>query len=79
MHGEKNEMMLRTRSYESEVSICFCHPLLALLTNPDGQVEARLACNRDHYLLHDLDLQAIAEVRNKEHTHLRDRVSEIYL
>jgi predicted amidohydrolase len=73
MHGERNRQMMQVRSYESEVYICFAHPLQSLITGPTGDVEAVLVSNQDHYLVHDLDLDAVDRVREGPSAHLRDR------
>jgi len=78
MHGEGNERMMRTRSYESEVFICFAHPEESLITNPTGESEARLVSSCDGYLLHDIDLAAVDALRNAESSHLKDRVPDAY-
>jgi omega-amidase len=78
MHGEANERMMRTRSYESEVFICFTHPVESLVTNPRGESEARLESSCDGYLLHDIDLNAVDSLREAEASHLKDRVPDAY-
>jgi len=78
MHGEHNLHMMRVRSYESEVYICFAHPLQSLITNPKGEVEAMLVANTDHFLIHDLDLSVVDQVRNGDSAHLRDRRPGVY-
>lgn len=79
MRGEWNRQMMRVRSYESEVYICFAHPLESLITGPKGEVEAILVSNQDHYLIHDLDLSAVDQVRSGPSAHLRDRRPDVYL
>jgi predicted amidohydrolase len=78
MHGERNRQMMQVRSYESEVYICFAHPLQSLITGPTGDVEAILSSNQDGYLVHDLDLSAVDQVRNGPSAHLRDRRPDVY-
>lgn len=78
MHDIKNECMMKTRSYESEIFICFCHPLESLITNPLGDVEAHLVSGRDGFLIHDIDLTDVTRARESESGHLKDRVPEIY-
>jgi predicted amidohydrolase len=70
--------MMQVRSYESEVYICFAHPLQSLITGPKGDVEAILVSSQDGYLIHDLDLSAVDQVRNGPSAHLRDRRPEVY-
>jgi predicted amidohydrolase len=79
MHGERNRQMMQVRSYESEVYICFAHPQQSLITGPKGDVEAELVSNQDHYLIHDLDLGAVDQVRGGPSAHLRDRRPDVYL
>jgi N-carbamoylputrescine amidase len=78
MHGERNRQMMQVRSYESEVYICFAHPQQSLITGPKGDVEAILVSNVDHYLIHDLDLRAVDQVRQGRSAHLRDRRPDVY-
>ena len=78
MHGEHNMRMMRVRSYESEVYICFAHPQQSLVTGPKGDVEALLVSNTDHYLIHDLDLSIVDQVRSGASAHLRDRRPDVY-
>jgi len=78
MHGERNCQMMQVRSYESEVYICFAHPLQSLITGPKGDVEAILVSNQDHCLIHDLDLSLVDQVRGGASAHLRDRRPDVY-
>jgi omega-amidase len=78
MHGEKNDIMMRIRSYESEAFICFCHPLKSLITGPTGEVEAVLTSSRDHYLIHDIDLHVAEKIRKGKESRLRNRVPQVY-
>jgi predicted amidohydrolase len=78
MHDEHNLRMMRVRSYESEVYICFAHPEQSLITGPRGEVEAVLVSNHDHYLIHDLDLAAVDAVQRGPSAHLRDRRPDVY-
>jgi predicted amidohydrolase len=79
MHGERNQRLMQVRSYESEVYICFAHPLQSLITGPKGDVEAILVSNQDHYLVHDLDLSLVDQVRSGPSAHLRDRRPDLYV
>lgn len=78
MHGERNRQMMQVRSYESEVYICFAHPQQSLITGPKGDVEATLVSNLDHYLIQDLDLSIVDQVRSGPSAHLRDRRPDVY-
>jgi len=72
MHGDLNRAMMRTRSYENGVHICFAHPQQALVTGPDGSVEAELVSNVPDVLVHDIDLA------RQRHDHLDDRRTDLY-
>ncbi len=56
MHHLDNEWWMRTRSYENELFICFCHPKVALITAPDGSIDAKLEGDEPDVLVHDIDL-----------------------
>jgi len=72
MWHHDNEWWMRTRAYENEMFVCFTHPNVALITNPKGQVEAKLQTNVPSVLVHDLDLGEVT-------THmLKDRRPELY-
>jgi len=72
MHDERNKAMMRTRSYENGVFICFAHPAQALITAPDGSVAAELVSNVPDVLVHDLDLSLT------DASHLDDRRPDLY-
>ncbi len=77
--GSRNESMMRTRSYESEVYICFTHPFESLITGPSSEVEAHLVSNVDGFLIHDIDLKAVDTIRSSgESAHLRNLKPEVY-
>lgn len=78
MRGGLNEAMMRTRSFESEVYICFCHPNLSLITGPSGEIEARLTSNVDHYLVQEIDLERALIRRRSPSAHLRDMRADLY-
>ena len=78
MHDERNRRMMRTRSYESEITICFCHPQESLITGPNGEIEAHMVSNRDGFLVHDVDLSAVDEARERAGAHLKDRMPDLY-
>ena len=56
MHHDLNKALMRTRSYENGVFICFAHPSQALVTAPDGSVAAELVSNVPDVLVHAVDL-----------------------
>jgi predicted amidohydrolase len=41
MHGEMNDVMMRTRAYENGVYVAFVHPQRCLIVNPKGAVIAK--------------------------------------
>ena len=73
MWSLENEWWMRTRSYENQMFVCFTHPNVALITNPKGEMDAKLQSNRPDVLVHEMDL---AEV--KDDNHLEDRRPELY-
>jgi len=68
-----NEWWMRTRSYENEMFVCFTHPNVALITNPKGEVAAKLQSNVPGILIHDIDLDEVTTTNM-----LRDRRPELY-
>jgi len=68
-----NEWWMRTRSYENEMFICFTHPNVALITNPKGEVAAKLQSNLPGVLIHDIDLDEVTTTNM-----LKDRRPELY-
>lgn len=58
MHHEANEWWMRTRAYENEVHLAFCHPNVALVCGPRGDILAKLESNVPDILLADLDLSS---------------------
>jgi len=72
MHHDLNRAMMRTRSYENGVFICFAHPKQALVTAPDGSVDAELTSDVPDVLVHDIDLNRC------DTRHLDDRRPDIY-
>jgi len=68
-----NEWWMRTRSYENQMYVCFTHPQVALITNPEGGIEAKLQSNVPDVLIHQIDLSKV-----KDDNHLADRRPELY-
>lgn len=54
MRGEANTAWMRTRAYENECYLAFCHPHVGYICNPDGEVEAYLESNVPGILVHDI-------------------------
>ncbi|HPO16270.1 MAG TPA: carbon-nitrogen hydrolase family protein [Candidatus Hydrogenedentes bacterium] len=73
MHGENNEMWMRTRGYENQCFIAFTHPEVGLVVNPKGGIAAKRESERPGLLVCDIDL-----LQSKEDNHLEDRRPELY-
>ena len=71
--GLENEWWMRTRSFENQMFICFTHPVEALITNPQGGLEAKLQSNATDVLVHEIDLAEVGD-----DNHLQDRRPELY-
>jgi len=54
--GEDNTCWMRTRAFENEFFLAFCHPTISYICNPQGYVEACLESNVPGILVHDIDL-----------------------
>ena len=73
MHGESNEMWMRTRGYENQCFIAFVHPQVALVVDPEGNIAAQRKGDKPRVLICDVDLS-----RAKDDNHIRDRRPELY-
>ena len=73
MWHEANEWWMRTRSYENQMFVCFAHPKVALITDPRGEVAAKLLSNAPDVLIHEVDLQDVSD-----ENHLSNRRPELY-
>jgi len=73
MHGENNEMWMRTRGYENQCFIAFAHPNVGLVVDPKGNIAGKEESDTPGVLLCDIDLS-----RAKDDNHLRDRRPELY-
>lgn len=78
MHNEKNLIMMRTRSYESEVVIAFTHPEQALVTDARGEILTNSEGTTPAVVTTTIDLDAVDEVRQSDSAHLRDRRRDLY-
>ena len=56
MRHRKNEWWMRTRSYENECYICFAHPTLSLVTDPESEVHAKVSSKKPGVLMTTIDL-----------------------
>ena len=74
MHHLDNEWWMRTRSYENEMFICFAHPEVALITDPEGKVAAKLESNLPDVLVHDIDL---SEIKDEMFSHRRPDIYNV--
>jgi predicted amidohydrolase len=68
-----NEWWMRTRSYENENFIAFVHPNVAFVSDPKGQILAKLESNVPGMLVCDVDLSLVSNDK-----HIRDRRPELY-
>jgi N-carbamoylputrescine amidase len=73
MHGENNEWMMRTRSYENQCFIAFTHPSVGFVADPKGRLTAREEGEQPGVLVCDVDLS-----KSTDENHLRDRRPDIY-
>lgn len=68
-----NEWWMRTRSYENENFVAFVHPQVAFVSDPQGQIAAKLQTNVPSMLVCEIDLSQVSDK-----AHIRDRRPELY-
>ena len=68
-----NEWWMRTRSYENENFVAFVHPQVAFVSDPQGQIAAKLQTNVPSILVCEIDLSQVSDK-----AHIRDRRPELY-
>jgi predicted amidohydrolase len=68
-----NEWWMRTRSYENENFVAFVHPQVAFVSDPHGQIAAKLQTNVPSILVCEIDLSQVSDK-----AHIRDRRPELY-
>jgi len=73
MWHHDNEWWMRTRSYENENFIAFIHPNVAFVSDPKGQMVAKLQSNLPGILVYDVDISRVTDT-----THIVDRRPELY-
>ena len=73
-HGELNEVMMRTRSYENQCYIAFTHPEESLITGPKGGVLAKTWAEGPGVFVTEIDLSRV-----HDDNHLADRRPELYM
>jgi predicted amidohydrolase len=78
-HSERNRRMMQTRSYESEVYICFTHPAQSLVTAPKGEIVINDRSEDTAYSISEIDLAYVDQQRARENSHLRYRRTDLYL
>ena len=78
MHDLRNQHMMQTRSYESEMVIAFCHPGQSLVTGPRGEILVNNHNSTDRFTLCEVDLSLVDEARSAPSAHLRDRREDLY-
>lgn len=72
-HGEFNNAMMRTRSFENQCFIAFTHPKQSLVTDPDGKVVVNEERERPGVTISLLDLDEATD-----DNHLQDRRPDLY-
>jgi predicted amidohydrolase len=77
-HNDLNTAIMRTRSFENEIAIAFCHPKHALLTGPIGKVHFDSEDEDLQYCVVDYDLSGIEERRRDPSSHVKDRRQDVY-
>jgi predicted amidohydrolase len=73
MWHQDNEWWMRTRSYENENFLAFVHPNVAFVSDPKGQIIAKMQSNVPGMLVADLDLSRVTDSN-----HIRDRRPQLY-
>jgi predicted amidohydrolase len=79
MSDTRNQHMMQTRSYESEVFIAFAHPEQSLVTGPKGEVICDNRADSQRFTLCEVDLSQADAARGLPSAHLRDRRGDLYL
>ncbi|MBI2842586.1 MAG: carbon-nitrogen hydrolase family protein [Armatimonadetes bacterium] len=77
MTGELNECLMRTRAWENNCFVAFCHPNQSLVTNPGGAVIARMD-DGDDLLVVDIDLSQTDAASDSTSCNIGDRHPELY-
>jgi N-carbamoylputrescine amidase len=73
MHHEANEWWMRTRGYENQCFIAFCHPKVAFIVDPKGNIAGKLQGEPAGVLVREVDLTLA-----RDDDHIRDRRPELY-
>ncbi len=73
MHGDLNLAMMRTRAFENNFFIAFCHPRQSLITGPGGEVEINVCSEIDGLVSHAVDLE------RTNLSHVKDRRTDLYV
>jgi len=55
MRHDDNTCWMRTRAYENECFLAFCHPTVSYICDPNGKIAAYLESNVPGILVHDID------------------------
>lgn len=77
-HDEKNVMLMRTRSFESETPIVFAHPGQSLFTDAAGEVLLNDTFAVPPFSLCEVNLSAVARLRADPESFLRTRQPRAY-
>jgi predicted amidohydrolase len=77
-HSERNQCMMRTRSFESEVFIAFTHPVQSLVTGPKGEIILNERAEEATFAVSEVNLARVDERRARENSHLKHRRTDLY-
>ncbi len=74
-HGDLNNCMMRTRSYENGIYIAFTHPGQSLITDPNGKITCDHSNKEKTYAVTEVDL---SNSQLDRRGHIRDRRTDVY-
>jgi len=77
-HDEKNVMVMRTRSFESETPIVFAHPGQSLFTDAAGDVLLNDTFAEPPFSVCEINLSAVERLRADPESFLRTRQPQAY-
>ena len=77
-HDEKNVMVMRTRSFESETPIVFAHPGQSLFTDAAGDILLNDTFAEPAFSVCEVNLSAVARLRADPESFLRTRRPQAY-
>ncbi|MBI2843206.1 MAG: carbon-nitrogen hydrolase family protein [Armatimonadetes bacterium] len=77
MCHELNECLMRARSWENNCYVVFTHPMVSLVTNPDGEIINKLTSGED-LLVTDIDLSNVELCSHADMSNVTERRPELY-